>query len=231
MKPNAAELLRRAAPVGWVVEPLAREILAEYGLPLNRWAWACDPGAALEAARRIGYPVVVKVVSAEIVHKSDVGGVEVGVEGDDALRRTFERMARLPGFDGVVLGELARGVELIVGAKNDPQFGPVVLVGIGGTAVEIYQDVAIRMAPMTPADAASALDALRGRRLLEGFRGSPPADREALVDLLVRFSEMAHDLGPAVDSVDLNPVFCGPDGCVVADARIVLPGPKGPGQD
>ncbi len=223
MKPQTAAILESCAPTGWVVEPLARQILIEYGLPVTRWAWARDLEDALEAAAGVGYPLVVKVVSPRVVHKSDVGGVVVGVKDEQGLREAYRRMARLPGFDGVLLDEMAEGLELIVGAKHDPQFGPVVLTGIGGTAVEIYQDAAIRMAPMSRDDARSALESLRGRKLLEGFRGAPPVHRESLIDLLVRFSEMAHDLGPAVDSIDLNPVFCGPKRCVIADARIMLP--------
>ena len=222
MKPETAAILARCAPQGWVVEPLAREVLAEYGLPVTRWMWARDLDGAIEAAAEIGYPLVVKVVSPRVVHKSDAGGVVVGVNDERELRNAYRRLARLPGFEGVLLDEMAGGLELIVGAKNDAQFGPVVVTGIGGTAVEIYRDVAIRMAPMSPDDARSALDSLRGRKLLEGFRGAPPVDRDSLVDLLVRFSEMASDLGPAVDSMDLNPVFCGPGGCAIADARIML---------
>ncbi|WP_025324167.1 acetate--CoA ligase family protein [Deferrisoma camini] len=227
MKPQTAAILESCASAGWVVEPLARRILTEYGLPVTQWAWARDLENALEAAAEVGYPLVVKVVSPRVIHKSDVGGVIVGVEDEQGVREAYRRMARLPGFEGVLLDEVADGLELIVGAKHDPQFGPVVLTGIGGTAVEIYQDVAIRMAPMSPDDAESALDSLRARKLLEGFRGAPPVQRESLVDLLVRFSEMAHDLGPAVDSIDLNPVFCGPERCVIADARIMLPRNQG----
>ncbi|HSH68973.1 MAG TPA: acetate--CoA ligase family protein [Deferrisomatales bacterium] len=223
MKSEVAAILASARPAGWVVEPLARQILAAYDLPVTRSAWARSADQALAEAVRIGYPLVVKVVSPAVVHKSDAGGVVVGIKDPTGLEAAFGRMAALPAFDGVLLDEMARGVELIVGAKQDPQFGAVVLVGIGGTGVEIYQDVAIRMAPLSRSQADAALASLKARALLEGHRGAPPVHREGLIDLLVGFSEMAHDLGTRVESIDCNPVFCSPERIAIADARIMLP--------
>ena len=223
MTPEIAAILAAARPAGWVVEPLARQILAAYDLPVTRSAWARSADQALTEAVRVGYPLVVKVVSPAVLHKSDVGGVVVGIQDTTELAAAYGRMATLPAFDGVLLDEMVRGVELIVGAKQDPQFGAVVLVGIGGTAVEIYQDVAIRMAPLSRSEADGALASLKARALLEGHRGSPPVHREGLIDLLVGFSEMAHDLGTRVGSIDCNPVFCSPERIAIADARIMLP--------
>ncbi|MBN2809478.1 MAG: acetate--CoA ligase family protein [Deltaproteobacteria bacterium] len=118
---------------------------------------------------------------------------------------------------------MAQGLELIVGAKQDPQFGTVVVVGIGGTAVEIYHDVAIRMAPVSPAEAISAITSIRGRKLLEGYRGAKPVNREKLAELIVNFSQMAFALRDEITSIDLNPVLCNPEQAVIADARFILP--------
>lgn len=222
MKPEVASLLEQANKTGWAVEPVAREILRTYDLPVTRFVWAHSPEEALQGANAIGYPLVVKIVSPEVVHKTDVGGVIVGVQDDESTKLAYQNLEKLPGFDGVLLDETAAGVELIVGAKQDPQFGTVVLVGIGGTAVEIYQDVAIRMAPLDAEDARDALASLRGKALLEGHRGSRPVNRDALVNLLVRFSEAAHELRDDVESIDLNPVFCSSETAVIADARFML---------
>lgn len=222
MKAEVDRLLRQARTTGWVMEPAAKRILQAHRIPTTRWAWAHTLDEALQSAGEIGYPLVAKIVSPEVVHKSDVGGVIVGVENADGLRRAWDKLSGLAAFDGVLLDQMVEGVELIVGAKQDAQFGTVVLVGIGGTSVEVYQDVAIRMAPMRENDAHDALDALRGRKLLEGHRGAPAADRPTLVRLLVDFSAMAWELREMIESIDLNPVLCGPSSSIVADARFIL---------
>lgn len=227
MTPDVGKILASAQAAGWVMEPLARQILTAYSLPVTRSAWVHSEAEAVASAEHLGYPLVVKVVSPAVLHKSDVGGVAVGITNASELGAAYRRLATLPEFDGVLLDELVRGVELIVGAKFDPQFGAVVLVGLGGTAVEIYQDVAIRLAPLTRTTADRALASLKAHALLEGHRGSAPIHREGLLDLLVGFSEMAHDLGDRVASIDLNPVFCSPDRIAIADARLVLPEGRG----
>lgn len=227
MRSGVAALLQQARKTGWAMEPVARKILRSYDLPVTRFTWAHSLQEALQDAKALGYPLVLKIVSPEVVHKSDVGGVIVGVLDDEGLEQAYQKLEKLPGFDGVLLDEMAAGVELIVGAKQDPQFGTVVLAGIGGTAVEIYKDVAIRMAPLSVSDAADALDSLRGKALLQGHRGTRPVNREALVNLLARFSEAAYELRSEVESIDLNPVFCSSETAVIADARIMLRQPPG----
>jgi hypothetical protein len=204
------------------MEPEALRLLELAEVPVPRFAWARSRAEALEAADRIGYPVVAKVVSPQILHKSDVEGVRPGIADGGALAAAFERFSRLPGFEGAVVAEMLSGRELIVGAKNDFQFGPVILMGIGGTAVEIYQDTATRMAPLRASDVQSMLDCLRGRRLLTGHRGFASINIAKLTAMALRFSELVMALGDRIDSIDLNPVFCSPERCVVADARIVL---------
>ncbi len=207
---------------GWVLEPDAKRIFSEAGLTVPRFHFAEKREDAFRDARDIGYPLVAKIVSPEALHKSDVGGVVVGIEDDNQVGEVFDRFSRFEGFLGVHLEEMAGGVELIVGAKIDPQFGPVILLGIGGTSVEIYQDTAIRMAPLVPEDVDSMVHALKARRLLEGYRGAPPVSMEKLTRTLLRFSELVMEMADRIESIDLNPVMCSADACVIADARIML---------
>ncbi len=207
---------------GWVPEPDAKKLFSLAGFDVPRFIWARTPEEACRFAGEIGYPVVVKVVSPQIVHKSDVGGVEVGVAGDERLRAVFDRFSAMDGFDGIIVDETIPGVELIVGVTVDAQFGPVVLLGVGGVGVELYKDTAIRMAPLEPKDVRSMVDGLTARRLFEGFRGSEPIDIDILSSLVVDFSHLAMELETRIESIDLNPVMCTSKRCVIADARIML---------
>lgn len=204
------------------MEPQAKEILRLSGVKTTEFIWARDVREAIGFANQIGYPVVVKVVSPEVVHKSDVGGVAVGVSGDEKLAGVYTEMGKIKGFSGVIVEEIVHGIELIVGMKLDQQFGPVILLGVGGTAVEIYKDVALRMAPIFERDVDSMLKSIKARPLLEGYRGSEPINIEALKNMLRAFSDMVVELGEEVDSIDLNPVICNASKCVVTDARMML---------
>ena len=166
--------------------------------------------------------MVAKVVSPDILHKSDVGGVIVGIGSDEDLHAAYQRLRSLKGFAGILVEEVVGGIELIVGAKVDYQFGPVILMGIGGTSVEIYKDTSIRMAPLVSKDVTSMLQGLQAHQLLEGYRGSAPANVQALTDMLIAFSDFVMDCEDLIESIDLNPVKCSSEGCIIADARIVL---------
>ncbi len=216
------DIIRRSQRAGWVLEPEAKRLLSLCGIDVPRFEWAKTPEDAFAAAESIHYPVVAKIVSPQIVHKSEAGGVAVGIQNDGELSEVFERYRQLKGFAGVLIEEMVSGFELIVGAKIDYQFGPVVLLGIGGTAVEVYQDTAVRMAPLTATDARSMIDALKGSKLLKGYRGAEPIDVGRLADLMIRFSKLVMDLEDQIESVDLNPVKCTGKDCIVADARIML---------
>jgi hypothetical protein len=215
-------ILANAAGDGWVLEPDTKRLLALAGLAVPRSAWARSLPEALASAAAIGYPLAVKVVSPQIIHKSDAGGVAVGIETEAQLSDAYRRFTGLPGFGGVLVEQLVSGVELIVGAKIDYQFGPVILLGIGGTGVEIYQDVTLRMAPLSECDVGSMIRGLRGSRLLTGYRGRPGVSAEALTRLMMHFSALVLDMGERFASIDLNPVRCTDTACVVADARIML---------
>jgi succinyl-CoA synthetase beta subunit len=216
------EILSRSKEIGWVLEPEAKRLFSLAGLDVPRFVWASKIEEALRFVEKIGYPVVGKIVSPKVIHKSERNGVEVGIDSEEKLRETFRRFSRVEGSSGMLVEEMLSGIELIVGAKFDFQFGPVILFGIGGVWVEIYRDVILRMAPLSQRDMDSMVRCLKGRRLLEGYRGSEPVNLEELNRVLKTFSDLVMDLGRDMESIDLNPVICSSNRCVVADARIML---------
>ncbi|MCK4537287.1 MAG: acetate--CoA ligase family protein [Candidatus Krumholzibacteria bacterium] len=215
-------ILEKSRGTGWVLEPDAKKILSLAGLDVPEYIHATSVGEAEAFASKTGYPLVAKVVSPDILHKSDVGGVAVGISSDEQLREVFDGFSKMKGFAGAVIEEMLSGVELIVGAKNDSQFGPVIILGIGGIGVEIYKDTTIRMAPIKKEHVPSMVADIKARKLLEGFRGSEPVNMECLSSMVVGFSNLVMDLAPFVESIDLNPVMCSGSRCVIADARMIL---------
>jgi len=215
-------ILSASKEVGWVLEPEAKRLFALAGLDIPRFVRTSGVEEAVRFAEEIGYPLVAKVVSPKVLHKSEWNGVETGVENEKRLREAFDRLSRIDGASGVLVEEMVSGVEVIVGAKIDFQFGPVVLFGIGGVWVEIYRDVVLRMAPLHEWDTEWMFRCLKGRRLLEGYRGSEPIDVRRLKRFLLVFSGVLMDLQDLIESIDLNPVICSSERCIVADARIIL---------
>jgi acyl-CoA synthetase (NDP forming) len=215
-------ILSASREAGWVVEPEAKKMLSLSGLEVPRFRWAREPDKAVSFAKEIGYPVVAKVVSPKILHKSERHGVAVGLDSDEAVRKTYKRFSEFEAFYGMLVEEMVPGLELIVGAKVDYQFGPVILLGIGGTGVEIYKDSAIRMAPLQEGDVPSMVKALKAHVLLEGYRGSKPINLKELTRMMIAFSGLVMDLQEEIESIDLNPVKCTSETCVIADARIML---------
>ena len=211
---------------GWVLEPEAKRLCSLAGLTVPRFAWTTGLEDAVRFAREIGYPVVAKVVSPQVLHKSDVGGVVVDIDSDEKLREAFHRFSQITGFTGMLVEEMVSGIQLIAGAKIDYQFGLVILLGVGGTGVEIYRDVTMRMAPLKPKDVAFMVRALKAHQLLEGYRGSEPISMSELTRTMVAFSDLVMDLEELIESIDLNPITCSSDRCVVADARIMLTAEK-----
>ena len=207
---------------GWVLEPEAKRLLSISGIDVPKFLWAKSSEEAVQFADKIGYPVVGKLVSPEALHKSEVGGVVVGIDNIKNLEETFHRFSSFKDFAGMLVEEMVSGTELIAGAKVDYQFGPVILLGMGGTAVEIYKDTALRMAPLKDVDVDSMLKGLQAHELLKGYRGSEPVNLKELVRTLMAFSSLVMDLEGYFESIDLNPVMCSSKRCVVADARIML---------
>ncbi len=206
-----------------------KKAMLEYGISVTEPVLAQSQEAATTAADKIGYPVVMKIVSPQITHKSDMGGVRVGlVNRDDVSRAYGEIMAaaaeKAPEavIEGIAVQKMAPpGLELVVGVSKDPQFGPVLMFGLGGTLVEVIKDVAFRIVPLTRQDAKAMIREIRAYRLLEGYRGQPPVDTEYIEELLLKVSAMVGE-NPEIKEMDINPLIAYPDGAIAVDARIVL---------
>lgn len=219
--------LRAGSPRPPLVEALA--VLASAGLPVEEIRPATTPREAAAVAEALGFPVALKLLSPELSHKSEVGGVALGLGTREAVEAAFRRIvesarARAPGarLSGVgVQRMLTGGHEVIVGAKRDPAFGPVVLFGLGGVWVEALQDVSLRLAPIDREEALEMVGEIRGASLLRGGRGSPPADLDALVDLLRSVSRLVEE-APEIRELDLNPVMVWERGVRILDARMAL---------
>ncbi len=215
---------------GTLTEGPSKALLEAYGIPVTRPTIARSPDDAVAAAEQIGYPVVLKVNSAEMTHKSEAGGVATGLRGPRQVRSayaTIERSATAydpdARIDGVTVQPMAMspGHELILGARRDPVLGPVILVGAGGTAAELLADTALELPPLNERLARRMLESLRMWPLLHGYRGRPGADLDALLETLMRFSYLIADC-PEIAEVDVNPLLAGPDGVVALDARVIL---------
>jgi acetyltransferase len=212
----------------------SKQLLAQYGIAIAHEEIAGDANAAVQAADRIGYPVAVKIHSADIAHKTEAGGLQLGLANAGAVRLAFNAVtanatAYRPGarIEGVLVAPMANsGVEVVLGAYQDPNFGPVLLAGIGGVLVEVLRDTALRLAPLQEADARAMLAELRGAALFDGVRGQGPADREAVVQVLLALSTMMMELREWISEVDINPLIVhgAGQGASVADALIVLKG-------
>jgi acetyltransferase len=180
-------------------------------------------------AKEIPGPVAMKIVSPDILHKSDAQGVELNVRTKEEARRAYRnitRHAREYKTDADIKGVLvtpmaAEGIEVIIGTKLDDQFGPVIMFGLGGVLVEILKDVSFRVLPLSPSSAKKMINDIKSVRLLDGFRGIPPADKKALQKLLLKCSEII-EAYPEIEEMDLNPVIVHAQGCSVVDARILL---------
>ncbi len=215
----------RSLPVGPLLEPDAMKWLKENGVPVPAFRFVTDETEVAAACRAMGYPVVMKVVSSDIVHKSESGGVALDIRDGEAAGAAFASMRRAAAgkdFRGVVIYPMLRGGhEVLMGLSRDPQFGPVVMFGLGGIYTEVWRDVALRIAPIDRAEAEEMIREIRSYPLLTGVRGQPACDIGALADLLVTFSCLPFHY-TEVAEVDLNPVFVFSHGVVVGDVRIIL---------
>lgn len=197
--------------------------LRDYGVPVVRTEQAETAEAAEAAAADIGYPVVMKTASPGILHKSDVGGVKLGLRDGDEVRREYADLAARLGPQVVIAPMAPQGVELALGIVRDAQFGPLILVAAGGILVELLKDRRLGMPPLDEARARILVDGLKSRALLDGIRGAPASDVASVVRAVVALSALAYDLGEHIAALDVNPLIAGPDGCVAVDA-LVLPG-------
>jgi len=196
----------------------SKALFACFGVPTVREAIAATPAEAGPAAAALGERVVIKALSRQLAHKSDIGGVAVGVPAAEVEARgqamlQAVRAATDAPIEGLLVQEMVRGgVEMILGLHHDPQLGPAILLGMGGVAAELFDDTALRLLPLTRADAEAMVRELKTRALLEGYRGAPRADIPALVDAILAFAHMAEELGDKLAEAEINPLFVLPEG-------------------
>jgi acyl-CoA synthetase (NDP forming) len=196
-------------------------LLADYGVPVVQSERAATLEDAIAAAERLGFPVAVKTAVPGVQHKSDVGGVRLGVDDSPSLEDAYEELARRLGPEVTVSKQAPPGVEVALGIVRDQQFGPLVLVGAGGVLVEVLRDRRLAMPPLDKSRARALVDRLEIRPLLNGVRGQPAADVPALARAVVALSWLAHDLGEHLEALDANPVICSSSGCVAVDALVI----------
>lgn len=212
-----------------LAEVEAKQVLADAGVPVNRTCLAHSREEAVELAGELGFPVALKIVSPDVLHKTDAGGVALNLAGAGEVGRAYDEImaatlkkcpqARIDGIS--VQKMIAAGTEVIIGMTRDPQFGPMLMFGLGGIFVEVLKDVSFRIVPLTLTDARDMLTEIKGYPLLMGFRGAPPADTGALAEVLVRLSDFI-ERHPEIEELDINPLFAGKEGVIAADARMVL---------
>ena len=210
----------------FLMEHESKELLEKAGIKTTGCSVAKTQDEAVGIAKSIGFPVALKILSPDIIHKSDVGGVKLNVENEEEIKSAYNEImenAKKISEDIVGIGVQRMadpGVEIIVGMTKDPQFGPALMFGLGGVFVEILKDVSFRIVPIEERDAFEMIKEIKGFPLLEGYRGSDPVDMNKVKDLLMSVSQFVLD-HPEIDELDLNPVFAYKDSVLVADARVI----------
>ncbi|MFW9983029.1 MAG: acetate--CoA ligase family protein [Candidatus Thorarchaeota archaeon] len=222
----------------FVLEHEAKDIMKVYGIPIPAYATARTADEAVTKSKEIGFPVVLKILSKDILHKSDAGGVKINLKDEDSVRKAFDEIminARNYGKEKGIEVDLSRGVfisdfadmgtEIIVGVTKDPQFGHALMAGLGGIFVEVLKDVSFRLIPFTETDAREMLTELKAYKILEGVRGEPPRDVDSLVRVMLAVSKMIEE-NPEITELDCNPTFVYEKGkgSLVVDARILIGG-------
>ena len=213
----------------YMLEPEAKTICLEYGIPVTAFRVATTAEDAVKFAEEIGYPTVLKVVSPDVIHKFDVGGVVLDVENpeevQDAYKKILENVKKNKPdakIQGILVQEMApSSTEVIVGSTKDPQFGPALMFGLGGIFVEVLKDVTFRIAPITEQDAREMITEVKAYPVLKGYRGQPPADINAIVKILLNTSKLVMD-HQEIKELDLNPIIVYEKGAKTVDARIIL---------
>ena len=212
-----------------LTEVESKQLVAEAGIPVVETKLAKTKAEAISISKKMRFPVVLKIVSPDIIHKSDIGGVKLGLANATQVGKAYtEIMAaakkanKKADIQGISVQKMARpGVEVIMGMSKDAQFGPVLRFVLGGVFVEVLKDVAFRIVPLNRRDASQMIREIKGYPLLEGYRGQEPANITALEDLLLKLSDFV-DKNPKIKEMDLNPIFAYKDGALAVDARVIL---------
>jgi 3-hydroxypropionyl-CoA synthetase (ADP-forming) len=211
-----------------ITEESAKQILGYYGVKVPGYALVTNADESVKKAKQLGFPLVGKIVSSQILHKTDVKGVKVGLNSELEIRETFDemynRLSTQFNVKGMLIEKMVpKGVaELIIGLQNDPQFGPVIMLGLGGIYTEIFKDISFRVLPITKDDAVEMIENLKGKQILKGFRGSEPVNIDVLGDALVNIGNLGVDMAAYYESIDFNPVIAYPNDYIVVDAKIIL---------
>jgi acyl-CoA synthetase (NDP forming) len=209
-----------------LLEPEVLSLLENYGIQIPPHEFIQSENKALEAAKSLGWPVVMKIVSPDVIHKTDVGGVILDIQNEEQVSEAFSRLTSLEStvqrIEGIIIYPFQKAeVEISVGMVRDSQFGPVITFGLGGIWIEVFRDIAYAIAPLSIEEAHHMLDSIQAHELLKEFRKRKPVDRKALSELLVRISQMAMK-EVAIQEMDLNPIFPMEKGYFIADGRIIL---------
>jgi acyl-CoA synthetase (NDP forming) len=207
----------------------SKELLKEAGIPVVDARLAKTKAEAMTLSKKIGFPVALKVVSPDVTHKSDIGGVKLGLKNASQVGKAYSEILaavkkhqRKAKILGVSVQKMVRpGVEVIIGMTKDPQFGPVLMFGLGGILVEVLKDVSFKIVPLAKRDASEMIKEIKGYTLLEGYRGQEPADIPYLEGLILKVSDFVEKT-PEIKELDLNPIFAYKDGAVAVDARVIL---------
>jgi len=213
----------------FLYEHEAKLLCSLYGVPITKIEVAKTEDAAVEAAKKIGFPIVLKIVSAQVLHKSDAGGVVVGVNDEKGIREGYQKIIanikkNVPTavIDGILVQEMApKGTEIIIGSTVDATFGPTIMFGLGGIFVEILKDVSFRLVPIDKNDAWEMLDEIKAKKMLDGPRGTAKADKETIVATLLAVSKMLMEC-PEIKELDMNPLLVYEKGARAVDARVIL---------
>ncbi len=229
MKPQEILDQARQEKRSVLTEIEAKQILMQSGINCTDTQLAETKEAAVELSEKFGYPVVLKVSSVDISHKSDAGGVKVNLKTKAEVENAYDAIlesckAAVPdaNIEGVSVQPMGKaGTEVIIGMIKDASFGPVIMFGLGGVFVEVLKDVSFRVVPIDKSDAEDMVNEIKGKKLLEGYRGQEPADVATLQQMLIKLSDLVNAT-PEIQEIDMNPVFAYKDGAVVVDARIII---------
>jgi len=231
MGKRTSEIIETALKSGRanLLETEAKAICEDYQMPIPQSELAKSPEEASNAAERLGYPIVLKIVSQDILHKTEAGGVLLDIKNSVEVRDGFVRIAEsarryspAAKLEGVLVQKMVpQGIEVIIGGLMDPQFGQTLMFGLGGVFVEILKDVTLRIAPITEQDAREMIREIKAYPILKGYRGNPPVDEDAIVGILLRASDLTME-NPQINQMDLNPVMVYDKGASIVDARMIL---------
>jgi len=212
-----------------LLETEAKELLKEYKIPVPNFKLIKSENEIIGLAKEINFPIVMKIVSPDIIHKTDAGGVKVGIKDEKEAELAYQEIiskvkkynkeAKIEGV--IVYPMVLQGTEIIIGMMKDPHFGPVVMFGLGGIFVEVLKDISFRILPIEERDAGEMITGIKGYEILKGARGNPPRDIQAIKEVLLKVSKLTTE-NPEINEIDLNPIFVFEKGLQVVDARMIL---------